>query len=132
VLNDLLEWRKAEKFVGTYLKPFENRADPHDHFALRCNFNQTIARTGRLSSSSPNLQNIPSRGAIGTKARSLFVARPDYTLVVADFSNMEMRYAGHVSNDQQLIDAFAHDMDLHSLSASRGTGVEYAEFVARY
>lgn len=131
VLNDLLEWRKADKIIGTYLKPFMERADENDHWALRCNFNQTIARTGRLSASNPNLMNIPSRGETGARVRSLFVARPDHKLIVADYSQLELRLLAHYSQDEHLLHAFKNKLDLHTLTGARQSGLEYDELKAR-
>ena len=126
VLNDILEYRKCSKLVSTYLKPFINLADKDDHNCLRTNFNQTIAKTGRLSSSNPiNLQNIPSRGPEGKACRSMFVARSGHLLVVADYNMMELRMAAHFSRDPEMMRAFREGLDLHTLTAASQTGWTY-------
>jgi len=131
VLDDLLEWRKADKLIGTYLDPFSRMADPDDNYAIRANFNQTIARTGRLSSSSPNLQNVPSRGELGKKVRSLFVARPDHALIVCDYSQLELRLLAHYSQDEALLRAFTENLDLHTMTGARQAGLTYEELAER-
>jgi DNA polymerase I-like protein with 3'-5' exonuclease and polymerase domains len=132
VLQDILTYRKATKLLSTYLKPFIERGDEDDHFCLRTNFNQAATDTGRLSSSSPNLQNQPSRGPEGKLVRSLCIARPGYQLVVADYSMMELRVAAHYANDQEMMRAFREGLDLHSLTAANQIGMAYEEFAANY
>lgn len=131
VIDDLLEWRKADKVIGTYLDPFERMADPDDHYAIRANFNQTVAKTGRLSSSNPNLQNVPARGELGAQIRSLFVARPGRKLIVCDYSQLELRLLAHYSGDDHLLDAFTNNLDLHTLTGSRQAGMTYEELAKR-
>jgi DNA polymerase I-like protein with 3'-5' exonuclease and polymerase domains len=132
VLDQLLTYRKASKLVSTYLKVYLEKTDARDHHCLRTNFNQASADTGRLSSSGPNLQNQPARGEEGRLIRGLFVARPEHSLVVADYSMMELRVAANLSRDPAMINAFQNDLDLHGWTAAGQQGVDYADFMARY
>lgn len=131
-VRDLLTWRKADKFIGTYLKPFEEDSDPNDYFALHTNLNQTGTKTGRISSNGPNLLNIPSRGDIGKKARRMFVARPGKKLLVADYGQAELRMLAHYSMDPALLQAFAEGRDLHILTGAGFARVSYEELYERY
>jgi DNA polymerase-1 len=131
VLKDLLAWRKANKFITAFLHPFVELSDPNDHYCLRTSFRQDIAATGRLSSQRPNLQQIPSRGAEGKKARSMFVARPGHKLIVADYAAMELRVAAHYSQDETMVKAFADGLDLHAMTASTQSGIPYEELLER-
>lgn len=131
VLHDVVKWRKAEKFVNTYLDRFLVDADVDDHNALRTTFNQHITDTGRLSSSGPNLQNIPSRGSEGKQARDMFVARPGHVLVVADYSMMELRMLAHYSKDPNLLAAFVDGKDLHTLTGANQAGCSYDDLKQR-
>jgi DNA polymerase-1 len=131
VLDQLLTYRKASKLLSTYLKVYLEKTDATDHHCLRTNFNQASTDTGRLSSSQPNLQNQPARGAEGKLIRSLFVARPGQSLVVADYSMMELRVAANLSRDPVMMDAFREGKDLHAVTAAGQVGVSYEEFMAR-
>ena len=130
-LDLLLQWRKLNKLVTAFLDPMIEKADPTDNYCLRTNFNQHIADTGRLSSSGPNLQQVPSRGKYGPTIRSFFRARPGYKLIVADFSNQELRLIGHFARDPNYIQAFADGWDLHALTASKQFDVPYEELLQR-
>jgi DNA polymerase I-like protein with 3'-5' exonuclease and polymerase domains len=132
VLDALLTYRKASKLLSTYLKVYLEKTDARDHFCLRTSFNQAATDTGRLSSSKPNLQNQPARGEEGRLVRSLFVARPGHSLVVADYSMMELRVAANLSRDPAMINAFQNDLDLHGWTAAGQQGVDYADFMERY
>lgn len=129
-LVTLLEWRKLNKLVTAFLDPMIDRADPSDHYCLRTTFNQHVTDTGRLSSSSPNLQQVPSRGKQGQVMRSLFVARPGHKLIVADFSQMELRIIAHYSRDPNYIQAFEEGRDLHIVTASNQFDMDYEELKA--
>ena len=131
ILSTVLEYRKAAKMVSTYLDTFVEIADASDHHCIRTQFNQATTDTGRLSSSGPNLQNIPSRNEEGKLIRDLFVARPGYTLVVADYSMMELRMAAHFSEDWRMLQAFEEGLDLHTLTASQQQTLTYDELEAR-
>lgn len=128
VVDDLLRLRKASKLLSTYLTTYEEKCDATDHYALRTSFNQASTDTGRLSSSKPNLQNQPARGAEGQLVRSLFIARPGHQLVVADYSMMELRLAAHFSGDPVMIQAFREGRDLHSVTAAGQKGMTYEDF----
>lgn len=138
-LYDVLEWRKATKFIGTYLDRFLADADPDDYNSITTLFNQAASEqgrggtaTGRLSSSNPNLQNIPSRGEVGKLARSMFVARPGYVLIVADYSQMELRVLAHYSQDPELLAAFKEEKDLHILTGAAFARMTYEELYEAY
>jgi DNA polymerase I-like protein with 3'-5' exonuclease and polymerase domains len=131
VLDQLLTYRKASKLLSTYLTVYLERCDVSDHYALRTNFNQASTDTGRLSSSRPNLQNQPARGEEGKLIRSLFVARPGQSLVVADYSMMELRLAANLSRDPVMTAAFREGKDLHAITAAGQMGISYEEFLAR-
>jgi DNA polymerase-1 len=90
---------------------------------LHTSFNQTVARTGRLSSSNPNLQNIPIGDEFGLRIRSAFVAEPGWMLISADYSQIELRVLAHMSEDPLLIEAFSRDEDIHSRTAQEIFGI---------
>lgn len=129
VLDAILSYRKASKILSTYIRTYEEKCDASDHSALRTNFNQAATDTGRLSSSGPNLQNQLARGEEGKLIRSLFVARPGYKLVVADYSMMELRMAANFSKDPVMCDAFRKGLDLHSLTCAGQQKIDYATVV---
>lgn len=132
ILKDVLELRKAQKFVGTYLDNFLALADPNDSDCIHTTFNQTTADTGRLSSSNPvNLQNIPSRHAEGKQARAMFVARPNMSLVVADLSQVEVRVGCHYSQDPVMTEAFHNNRDMYVVMAAANNNMPYDELKAR-
>ncbi len=106
----------AEKLRSTYLDPMPRLADAHGRLHTR--FNQLATATGRLSSSGPNLQNIPIRGPQGARMRACFVASPGKLLVGADYSQVELRVLAHFSQDPALLDAFHHDQDIHTRTAA--------------
>ena len=117
MIDKLLEWRIYTKLRSTYVEalPTLLAADGR----LHTTFHQAVAATGRLSSSDPNLQNIPIRTPLGRRIRRAFVAgAPDLTLVAADYSQIELRILAHVSGDEHLRDAFARGADLHRETAA--------------
>ncbi|GAB7081235.1 DNA polymerase I [Megalodesulfovibrio paquesii] len=116
VVRAILDFRKLEKLRSTYLEPLPRLAD--EHGVLRTTFHQLATATGRLSSSNPNLQNIPIRGEHGARMRGCFVARPGALLVAADYSQIELRVLAHMSGDPTLIDAFRHGADIHARTAA--------------
>lgn len=128
-IRRVLDWRKVDKLLTTYITRFQKDCDANDFYALHTSFNQDVARTGRLSSSGPNLQNIPARGERGTELRSCFIARPNCSLLVGDLSQAELRMLAHYSRDPLLIDAFATGKDLHALTAAGNMGISYDEFM---
>lgn len=131
ILSHILDYRKATKFIGTYLDRFLEEAGSDPEHAIRTQFNQHIAVTGRLTSSDPNLQNIPSRGEEGKKARLMFVARPGKKLLVADYSQMELRMIAHYSGDEKLLAAFEQGLDLHVVTGSGQASLSYEDLLER-
>lgn len=114
----ILEYRKFNKVESTYLKPLVECINPETD-RIHTEFNQTVAATGRLSSSNPNLQNIPVREEFGRQVREAFVAsREDYVLLAADYSQIELRLLAHMSRDEALTEAFREGDDVHTLAAS--------------
>jgi DNA polymerase I len=113
----VLEFREIAKLKGTYVDALPELVDAAGR--VHSSFRQTVAATGRLSSSDPNLQNIPIRTAAGREIRRAFVAPPGHKLVVADYSQIELRILAHLSGDQNLIDAFARGDDIHRSTAAR-------------
>lgn len=114
----VLEWRALSKLKGTYLDALPASVDPRDG-RVHTTFEQTGAATGRLSSFDPNLQNIPMRTPQGRAIRRAFVAAPGCALVGADYSQIELRVMAHLSEDPQLIEAFASGEDIHASTARR-------------
>lgn len=119
----VLEYRALTKLLGTYINKMPREVSRQSR--IHTNLKQHGTVTGRLASSDPNLQNIPSKGKIGTEIRKSFVAGPGYTLVVADYSQMEMCIMAHMSGDENMIGAISDGLDLHSFTASNMLGVEY-------
>ena len=118
VIDPVLDWRIYTKLRSTYVEALPTLIGPDDR--LHTLFHQAVAATGRLSSSDPNLQNIPIRTPLGRRIRHAFVAgSPDTTLVAADYSQIELRILAHVSGDEHLADAFAREADIHRETAAR-------------
>ena len=123
IISLILEYRQRTKLKNTYLDKLPAMVNARTN-RLHASFNQTVAATGRLSSSDPNLQNIPIRNEIGRKIRSAFIPSSDeYVVLSADYSQIELRLLAHLSNDDQLRKAFESDMDIHSFVASQINGV---------
>lgn len=116
IIEPILEYRKLEKLRSTYLEPLPRLADANNR--LHTSFNQSSTATGRLSSSNPNLQNIPVRGPLGGLMRACFTAAPGNLLVSADYSQIELRVLAHLSQDPTLLDAFRKGEDIHSRTAA--------------
>ena len=116
VVDTVLEFRKLEKLRSTYLEPLPRLVD--DSGRIHTTFNQLATATGRLSSSNPNLQNIPVRGALGQRMRACFIAAPEHRLISADYSQVELRVLAHMSQDSVLLDAFRHGKDIHTSTAA--------------
>ncbi|MHC1702141.1 MAG: DNA polymerase [Humidesulfovibrio sp.] len=116
IVEEILSFRVAEKLRSTYLEPLPRLADASGRLHTR--FNQLATATGRLSSSGPNLQNIPIRGPQGVRMRACFIATPGHLLVGADYSQVELRVLAHFSKDPALIDAFRKDEDIHNRTAA--------------
>ncbi|MDA1092490.1 MAG: DNA polymerase I [Acidobacteria bacterium] len=117
----VVEWRGIQKLKGTYVDALPLLVRP-DTGRVHTSFNQAVAATGRLSSSDPNLQNIPIRTPLGRDIRRAFVARDGYRLISADYSQIELRVLAHLSEDRALIDAFVHDEDIHDQTSRRVFG----------
>ncbi len=118
MIDKLLEWRVYTKLRSTYVEALPNLLAADGR--LHTTFHQAVAATGRLSSSDPNLQNIPIRTALGRRIRRAFVAgEPDLTMLAADYSQIELRILAHVSGDEHLKDAFARHADIHRETAAR-------------
>ena len=119
------EWRELSKLVNTYLGPLPSLISPADG-RLHTTFNQTVASTGRLSTTNPNLQAIPIRTELGREIRSAFVAEDGWRLVSADYSQVELRILAHVSGEPVLKEAFARNEDIHARTAAEVLGKEQA------
>ncbi len=117
----ILEWRALAKLKGTYIDALPQLVNPETG-RVHTSFNQAVAATGRLSSSDPNLQNIPIRTDIGREIRRAFIAEPGYRLVSADYSQIELRVLAHLSGDETLIAAFARGEDIHDRTAAKVFG----------
>ena len=117
----ILEWRALAKLKGTYIDALPQLINPETG-RVHTSFNQAVAATGRLSSSDPNLQNIPIRTDIGREIRRAFVAEPGYRLISADYSQIELRVLAHLSGDETLIAAFARGEDIHDRTALKVFG----------
>ncbi|MHB1415320.1 MAG: DNA polymerase I, partial [Chloroflexota bacterium] len=123
VLDMILEYRQLVKLKSTYVDALPALVDAHTG-RVHTSFNQTVASTGRLSSSDPNLQNIPVRTELGRRVRRAFVAeQPDHMLLSADYSQVELRILAHITRDERLLDAFAADEDIHAATAAELFGV---------
>ena len=119
----ILEYRGLSKLKSTYTDKLPTLVDP-DSGRIHTSYHQAVATTGRLSSSEPNLQNIPIRTAAGRRIRQAFVAPRGYRLLAADYSQIELRIMAHLSGDESLLEAFAEDRDIHRSTAAEVFGVE--------
>ena len=119
----ILEWRGLQKLKGTYIDALPELVNPETGRVHTC-FNQAVAATGRLSSSDPNLQNIPIRTELGREIRAAFIAEPGHVLVSADYSQIELRVLAHLSGDEALIEAFRRGDDIHDQTALKVFGAE--------
>lgn len=113
----ILEYRSLTKLVSTYIDALPKRVNPHTH-RVHTSYNQAVTATGRLSSSEPNLQNIPIRSEEGRLIRTAFIAPAHHVLLAADYSQIELRIMAHLSADPNLLKAFANGWDIHSATAS--------------
>jgi DNA polymerase-1 len=119
IVDALIRYREMSKLKSTYLDALPPLVSPEDG-RLHTTFNQVAAATGRLSSVNPNLQNIPVRGELGRQIRKAFVpGSPDRLLLVADYSQIELRVLAHLSGDEGLAEAFATDQDIHAVTAAK-------------
>ncbi len=122
IAGKVLEYRQLSKLKGTYVDALPALIDPFSG-RLHTTFNQTGAATGRLSSSNPNLQNIPIRTELGREIRAAFVPRAGWKLIVADYSQIELRLLAHMSRDPVLVEAFRNGEDIHTRTAAEVFGV---------
>jgi len=122
IVGKVLEYRQLTKLKGTYVDALPALIEPATG-RLHTSFNQTGAATGRLSSSNPNLQNIPIKTELGREIRAAFVPREGWDLIVADYSQIELRLLAHMSQDPVLIDAFRNGEDIHTRTAAEVMGV---------
>ena len=117
IVRDILEYRGLTKLKSTYADGLAAYIETDGR--IHTNFNQTITATGRISSTEPNLQNIPMRMELGRQIRKVFVPRPGCEFMDADYSQIELRVLAHMSGDEQLIDAYRQEEDIHRITASK-------------
>lgn len=130
IINEILEYRGVRKLLSTYIDPFPNYVSPATG-KIHTTFNQALTATGRLSSSKPNLQNIPIRTERGKEIRKSFVpSRPGGLILSADYSQIELRIMAHLSCDTHLIDAFRKGQDVHAITAAKIFGISPDEVTA--
>jgi DNA polymerase-1 len=130
IADKIIEYREYSKLKSTYFDVLPALICPQTG-RLHCRFNQTATSTGRISSSNPNLQNIPVRTEAGRKIRTAFVAgAPGWKMIIADYSQIELRVLAHMSRDELLLSAFERDMDIHAETASRLFAVPPSEVSA--
>lgn len=127
IIEDILEFRTLTKLKSTYVDTLPSLVNPRDG-RIHTSYNQAVAATGRLSSNNPNLQNIPIRTEKGRAIRKAFIPRTEeYTLLAADYSQVELRIIAHLSKDKNMIDAFNQNLDIHTATAARVYGIEQEE-----
>ena len=119
----ILEWRALQKLKGTYIDALPQLVNPETG-RVHTSFNQAVAATGRLSSSDPNLQNIPIRTELGREIRRAFIADPGHVLISADYSQIELRVLAHLAEDETLIAAFQRGDDIHDRTALKVFGAD--------
>ena len=130
IINEILEYRGVKKLLSTYIEPLPSYISPVTG-KIHTTFNQALTATGRLSSSKPNLQNIPIRTERGKEIRKAFIpSRPDGLIVSADYSQIELRIMAHLSCDQHLISAFRNGQDVHAMTAAKIFGIDIEEVTA--
>ncbi len=117
IIDCILEYRQYAKLKSTYVDGFVDLID--DGGRIHSVFHQTITQTGRISSTEPNLQNIPVRHGIGRELRKMFTAPKGHKLIDADYSQIELRVLAHISQDKNMLDAFNNNQDIHSITASQ-------------
>ncbi len=127
IIGEILEFRAVKKLLSTYIEPFPSYISPATG-RVHTTFNQSLTATGRLSSSNPNLQNIPIRTERGKEIRKAFIpGTPDGYIVSADYSQIELRIMAHLSQDRHLIQAFRDGIDIHTATAGKIFGISPEE-----
>lgn len=121
IIDEILEYRQYVKLKSTYCDGLLKLIDESGR--IHSSFNQTVTATGRISSTEPNLQNIPVRTPLGREMRAMFVTDDDYVLVDADYSQIELRVLAHIAKDKAMLDAFSKDADIHTVTAASVFGV---------
>ncbi|MBQ9547872.1 MAG: DNA polymerase I [Bacteroidales bacterium] len=130
IIDAILDYRGLRKLLSTYIEPFAGYVSPRDG-RVHTTFNQALTATGRLSSSNPNLQNIPVRTEQGQQIRRAFVAgSPDAVMMSADYSQIELRIMAHLSGDGHLTEAFRRGEDVHAATAAKIFGIPVSEVTA--
>ncbi|WP_372866600.1 DNA polymerase I [Pseudomonas sp.] len=122
----LMQYRSLSKLKSTYTDRLPEQINPRTG-RIHTSYHQAVAATGRLSSSDPNLQNIPIRSAEGRRIRQAFIAPKGYKLLAADYSQIELRIMAHLARDEGLLEAFRHDLDVHKATAAEVFGVSLDE-----
>ncbi len=119
IVEHILDYRQLEKLRSTYIDTLPLQVNPKTH-RIHCNFNQSVAATGRLSSQDPNLQNIPARSELGRKIRAAFKPeKSGWSYLSADYSQIELRLVAHLSGDPEMVKAFQNNEDIHKFTASQ-------------
>lgn len=132
VIEEILEFRAVKKLLSTYIEPFPGYIDPSDG-KIHTTFNQALTATGRLSSSNPNLQNIPVRTDRGREIRKAFVpSTAEGRILSADYSQIELRVMAHFSGDAHLIHAFMNGLDVHAATAAKIFGIPNEEVTSEH
>ena len=126
IVNHILEYRQLIKLKSTYIDALPGLINARTG-RVHTNFNQTRTTTGRLSSSEPNLQNIPIRGELGKEIRRAFIAPPGKILLAGDYSQIDLRALAHLSQDENLLTAFRQDKDIHAATAAQIFGVDISQ-----
>lgn len=118
IVNLILEYRQLKKLLSTYLMALPSAINPETG-KIHTTYNQTVTATGRISSSNPNLQNIPVRDDTGREIRRAFIADPGHLFLSADYSQIELRLVADFADDATMLDAFRHDKDIHAITAAK-------------
>jgi DNA polymerase-1 len=126
----LLTHREYGKILSTYVKALPELVNPVTK-RIHTNYNLTVAQTGRLSSTNPNLQNIPVKSPMGEKVRKAFIAKPGKILLAADYSQVELRLLAHFSEDPTMLKSFQDDVDIHTQTASEVLGIPLSQVTSR-
>jgi DNA polymerase-1 len=126
IVGDIMEYRQLTKIKSTYIDTLPELVNPNTG-RIHTSFNQARTSTGRLSSSDPNMQNIPVRGELGGQVRQAFIAPEGSSLLCGDYSQIDLRALAHLSRDENLVRAFKNDEDIHAATAALLFGVEKSQ-----